>query len=253
MDILPYIEQGNLRTGWNATAANNEHSQPNPDGERSADSEVSVAGQAWWKPSTRRITPSTETQTLALVLYQAGVSDYFCSSNSQAFESSSVQGMMPYLRRLSPARLGRVTDGLSNTVFLVEVEMAGGPVRYLTKKRSGVGRAVSLPRQLGGEQSAPLRPFDDAGTTSCSGNCVVNCSNVGSNLVRFHEGGSNAAFGDGSVRMIQRERGLTHRADYLIGRDDGQTVTEVTPGSRFMNRHCLTCLLRVPRPLRRLR
>lgn len=226
MDIFPYIEQANLRTGWNSSLANND----------SPNRTLMANGVPILKcPSAPGGLVETFNQAnntfygnpdSALVLYQAGVSDYFCSSNSQAFSTSAippVSGMMPYLSPPTASTFGQVSDGLSNTVLLVE--MGGGPVRYLSRQRTPSGERSHFHGNWGENNRLSLRKFNDAGTISGGGNCVVNCSNVGSNLYSFHDGGSNAAFGDGSVRMIN-ENIDSLNLHYLIGRDDGQTVTE---------------------------
>lgn len=220
IDVFPYIEQSILSTRWNNTIANNEGTNlaimgtpipilkcPSAPG-----SGVETFNQA----------NNTFYGSPANPLYSAGVSDYFCSSNSQAF-SPTVNGMMPYLTPPAASTFGAVTDGLSNTVLLVE--MGGGPVRYLSRQRTPSGERSHFHGNWGENNRLSLRKFNDAGTVSGGGNCVVNCSNVGSNLYSFHEGGSNAAFGDGSVRMIPEsiDSLVLH---YLVGRDDGQTVSE---------------------------
>jgi prepilin-type processing-associated H-X9-DG protein len=155
----------------------------------------------------------------AVPTYQAGVSDYFCSSVSQVLDVD-YQGMMPYSVP-GQSKFSDTTDGLSNTLLVVE--MAGGPVRYLSRQRTPSGERSHFFGNWGENNRLALRPYNDAGTTAYGGNCVVNCSNVGSNLYSFHDGGSNAAFGDGSVRMV-RETVDTVVLNYQVGRDDGQVL-----------------------------
>ncbi|VTR96232.1 Uncharacterized protein OS=Blastopirellula marina DSM 3645 GN=DSM3645_21654 PE=4 SV=1: N_methyl_2: SBP_bac_10 [Gemmata massiliana] len=217
IDIMPYIEQPTLGAQWNHALANNE----------GANLPLMASPVAILKcPSAPGSPVETFNQTNntfygnpAVPSYQAGVSDYFCSSVSQVL-ATDFQGIMPYSTP-GASTFGSVTDGLSNTVMVVE--MAGGPVRYLSKQRVASGERSHFFGNWGENNRLALRPYNDAGTTAYGGNCVVNCSNVGSNLYGFHEGGSNAAFGDGSVRMI-RENVDTTVLNYQVGRDDGQVL-----------------------------
>jgi len=218
MDIFPYIEQSALKSRWNNTLANNEGTNlaimgtpiPILKCPSSPGAGVETFNQA----------NNTFYGSPANPLYQAGVSDYFCAGNTQAF-TPTINGMMTYQPAATASTFAQTTDGLSNTVLVVE--MGGGPVRYLTKRRIASGERAHFHGNWGENNRLSLRKFDEAGTGT--GNCVVNCSNVGSNLYSFHDGGSNAAFGDGSVRMI-RESVDSLLLHYLVGRDDGQTVSE---------------------------
>jgi prepilin-type N-terminal cleavage/methylation domain-containing protein len=220
IDLFPYIEQGNLSSQWNPALANNEGTNL---------SLMGLSVPILKCPASPGPSVDTFDQTNntfygnpAVPLYKAGVSDYFCSSNSQAF-SPAVSGIMPYLTPPAASKFSQVTDGLSNTILLVE--MAGGPVRYLTRQRIASGERSHFFGNWGENNRLSLRSFNDAGTVSGGGNCVVNCSNVGSNLYSFHDSGSNTAFGDGSIRMINEniDSLVLH---YLVGRDDGQVASE---------------------------
>lgn len=220
IDIMPYIEQDSIRIKWNSSIANNEGtnldliSKPQPllRCPSSPSTNVEVFNQA----------NNTFYGSPANPLYKAGVSDYFCASNSQAF-TPSIPGMMPYLSVPTASKFAQALDGMSHTILLVE--MAGGPVKYLTRSRIASGERAHFHGNWSENNRLSLRKFNDAGTVSGGGNCVVNCSNVGSNLYSFHAGGSNAAFGDGSVRVINEniDALVLH---YLIGRADGENVDE---------------------------
>jgi prepilin-type N-terminal cleavage/methylation domain-containing protein/prepilin-type processing-associated H-X9-DG protein len=220
LDIFPFIEQSSIKNSWNPALANNEG--------------TNLALMATPIPILKcPAAPGGNVETFnqannsfygspATPLYSAGVSDYFCSSNSQAF-SPSLPGMMPYLNPPQASKLSQAIDGTSNVIMVVE--MGGGPVKYLSRMRIASGERFHFHGNWGENNRLSLRKFNDAGTVSGGGNCVVNCSNVGSNLYSFHDGGSNAAFGDGSVRMINEtvDSLLLH---YLVGREDGQITAE---------------------------
>lgn len=220
MDIQPYIEQDAIKAQWNPLLANNEGTNL-----------VQMA-----KPIAILKCPASPSALVedfnqannvfygspANPIYKAGVSDYFCSSNSQAF-SPALPGIMPYQSPPVASSFKSVADGLSHTILLVE--MGGGPVRYLSKLRTPTGERSHFHGNWGENNRLSLRKFNDAGTVSGGGNCVINCSNVGSNLYCWHPSGSNAAFGDGSVRFINEniDALVLH---YLVGRADGQAVEE---------------------------
>jgi prepilin-type N-terminal cleavage/methylation domain-containing protein/prepilin-type processing-associated H-X9-DG protein len=220
IDIMPYIEQDMIKVKWDPNLANNDGgnialmAKPIPilKCPASPSAPVEDFNQA----------NNTFYGNPAVPIYKAGVSDYFCSSNSQAF-SPAVPGIMPYLSPPAASSFKQVTDGLSHTILLVE--MGGGPVRYLSRQRTPTGERSHFHGNWGENNRLSLRKFNDAGTVSGGGNCVVNCSNVGSNLYCWHPSGSNAAFGDGSVRFINEtiDALVLHN---LIGRNEGVPVEE---------------------------
>lgn len=220
MDLMPYYEQDAVKKLWDSTVANN-------DG-------TNLALMA--RPMPILKCPSTPSDTVetfnqanntfycspANPLYRAGVSDYFVSSNSQAF-SPSVNGIMPYFSPPVASKFSAVFDGLSNTIMVVE--MGGGPVRYLSRSRTANGERSHFFGNWGENNRLSLRKYNDAGTVAGGGNAVFNANNVGSNIYTWHPNLCNAAFGDGSVRTINEniDALVLH---YLIGRADGQHVSE---------------------------
>ncbi|MFT3881220.1 MAG: DUF1559 domain-containing protein [Gemmatales bacterium] len=220
MDLMPYYEQDAIKKQWNPLLADNDGTNLDL---------ISRPINLLKCPST----PSAEVEEFnqanntfycnpAVPIYKAGVSDYFCSSNSQAF-TPAVSGMMPYQTPPIASKFAAVLDGLSNTILLVE--MGGGPVRYLSKNRTPSGERSHFFGNWGENNRLSLRKYNDAGTVAGGGNAVFNANNVGSNIYTWHPNLCNAAFGDGSVRTINEniDALVLH---YLIGRADGQHVTE---------------------------
>ncbi len=99
-----------------------------------------------------------------------------------------------------PVRFKDITDGASHTIMVVED--AGRPAFY-----SNLGEVNAGPNpQGGGAWADPLNYIAtngsrDDGTGFVPGTCAVNCSND-SEIYSFHPGGSNVAWGDGSVSFI---------------------------------------------------
>ena len=122
-------------------------------------------------------------------------------------------------------KITQVTDGMSNSVMMVECA-ARGPynAQYFGKVMNGANNS-------GGGWANPsngLTPWgynfnptsgDHGGPT---GPCVINCSNVYA-IYSFHNGGCNMLFGDGSVRFI-RDRITWQEMAALLTRAYSETV-----------------------------
>jgi prepilin-type processing-associated H-X9-DG protein len=133
-------------------------------------------------------------------------------------------GMMP---RNTTAIFEHVSDGLSNTILLVE--SAGRPAVY----RRAIGRIGPLSghRVNGGGWARPDSDFGLDGSskdgTTFPGPCAINCTNGEDYVVggddkmavpipfygtystaetfAFHPGGANILFGDGAVRLLEED------------------------------------------------
>jgi prepilin-type processing-associated H-X9-DG protein len=137
-----------------------------------------------------------------------------------------------------PVRISDVTDGTSTTVMIVED--AGRPAWYGSKGIANVpgytGAAGTAP-QGGGAWADPLNYIatngaDPSGSGIAAGgfmgiplapwSCANGCSND-SEIFAFHTGGSNIAFGDGSVRFVVN--GLTmNQMAALLSRAGGEVI-----------------------------
>jgi prepilin-type N-terminal cleavage/methylation domain-containing protein/prepilin-type processing-associated H-X9-DG protein len=136
--------------------------------------------------------------------WQASATDYGVTSGVlgrfYSFNNLSTADEHGLLQINSPAKVGDVTDGLSNTIMIGEI--AGRPQVYQQ------GRAVPGATTQGAGWGDPLNGeswmagslFDGTGST---GPCVINCTNLTTRgLYSFHSGGANVLLGDGSVRLL---------------------------------------------------
>ncbi|VTS06350.1 DUF1559 domain-containing protein [Tuwongella immobilis] len=203
--ILPYIEQNNvynqfdLRYDW----YDNVNSQN-------------------WQAATTLIktyvcpsSPKGPTRTVQSLhngqQFAAGATDY-CGvpaaylNNTQ--NSSLFAGAMNTRFGSFKIRLTDITDGTSNTIFVVE--MADKPNAWRAGKlltdNSATVYTVTGSTIGSGQWAAPnwnhLRTHSFDGLTQF-GECSVNCSN-GAGVYSFHTAGANVVFCDGSVRFLKQ-------------------------------------------------
>ena len=125
-------------------------------------------------------------------------------------------------------RFADVPDGTSTT--LLAVEMAGRPgvweKRTLNTTTDQTGSANTC-----GAWAAPnsigYRGFTADGKSQ-PGPCAVNCSNSVGGIYSFHTGGSQANFGDGSVRFMS-EKIDVNTMYALVTRNGGEVVPADAP------------------------
>jgi prepilin-type processing-associated H-X9-DG protein len=141
-----------------------------------------------------------------------------------------------------PVRLTGIPDGTSNTLMIIEDSER--PAWYGSKGRvTSAGSYQAGPNgpapQGGGGWADPLNYIatngsDPSGSGIAAGggflgippapwSCANGCSND-SEIFAFHSGGSNALFGDGSVRFVKN--GLTmNQMEALLSRAGGEVIT----------------------------
>ena len=112
-------------------------------------------------------------------------------------------------------RLAKVTDGLSNTVMVVETANRANQwsmgVQLGTSNQSGQSDSNGNPAlggdawndwQMGVNIIRAVTPGSRNGARS-NGQCTINCNNQ-FNMYSFHSGGAHVVLGDGSVRFLSQ-------------------------------------------------
>jgi prepilin-type N-terminal cleavage/methylation domain-containing protein/prepilin-type processing-associated H-X9-DG protein len=225
---LPYVEQDNLRKNydvfqtWGAAANLPITSQ-----------RVKIF-QCPATPSPERLDGDPQTNAWNIV----AVTDYAAVTGVAAYANAPNAGQPGIMQKNYTIRIAGVTDGLSNTLLVVE--SAGRPQVYRNGKSYG-----SVPAQHvnGGGWSRPASDLEFApstpdGTTYVGGTVAVNATNgyeypsynsapfgteSTSQAYSFHAGGVNALFGDGSVRFV-RSAVSASTFSALATRSGGETV-----------------------------
>lgn len=163
------------------------------------------------------------TQLIAGSFGAAG--DYFARSaqGNYIYDSTGKRGFAAMDSNAS-VKLAKITDGLSNTIFLDEI--AGRPTRYLK------GVVTANPGNSTGYETSTNQPGWAAwsspnalnlwasdgdcihegalhnGTSPTTGyTCLINCCNS-QGIYSFHAGSANSLLGDGSVRSLSQNTSM---------------------------------------------
>jgi prepilin-type processing-associated H-X9-DG protein len=259
VQVLPYIEQGNLLNGYTRYLPSN----PSVTWQSS----VNAAAVAIRLPivecpssAARPTTPAWDSTGTVPVEY--GRSDYFAVSGVNATAYQNAWGIPPgdssgIFGNQVVGSAGLVTgesfvyatDGTSNTIALGEcsgrpwIYVAGGKQVTSTGdplfvSTAGGGLFPPSPKQdrdgtitWGGANHGAwahndtynVNTFNAAGNVG-GGPCTVNCSNM-RGVYAFHSGGANAAMADGSVRFLTTGLSARNLTAYCTRRN-GEVINE---------------------------
>lgn len=210
---LSYIEQDNLRRNYDVTTT---WSSPT----NLPTSAQKLKGfQCPSTPTPERLDgdPQTNVWNIVAVTDYAAVTGVAAYATGVNATGQQIPGILE--KNKNPGnKIGNVTDGLSNTLLVVE--SAGRPQIYRNAKPFGT---VPTNKVNGGGWVRPASDLDFApstpdGLTYVNGTCAVGCTN-GYNYTSynvapfgtegtsqpysFHTGGVNSLLGDGSVRYLR--------------------------------------------------
>ena len=120
-------------------------------------------------------------------------------------------------------RVAEITDGLSNTWFMVED--AGKPELYrMGRLVPGIAAQDTIwsnfQNNIGLSGSSSVT--GEFTTSTTDGKCAVNCTND-SEIYAFHPGGANVVMMDGSVRFLKKTTDITVVAA-LLTKEGGETL-----------------------------
>jgi prepilin-type N-terminal cleavage/methylation domain-containing protein len=128
-------------------------------------------------------------------------------------------------------KVGDVSDGLSNTLFMSE--SGGGQVVYLGRTPQPVSPTLIAFNDGWGDYNASTRlyGFSNDGKTPLGGCCVINCANYSPlgdsprQIYSFHTAGVNGLRGDGSVFFLNQSIAPATLAA-LISRAGGEVIDQ---------------------------
>jgi len=186
---------------------------------------------------------TTTMTTTARDFYYGAVTDY----SNVGGVSTQLNSLLPVTQQLNDplncgvlkaqaVKLAEITDGLSNTILVVEC--AGRPNLYQNRKHVPDGTtpktwsgtaSVTRPFPTGGVWASHNKGFSIAGAQS-DGNtairpamCLINCSND-NEIYAFHPGGANVLMADGSVTLLSESLSIEQLAA-LASRNGNEVVS----------------------------
>lgn len=227
---LPYLEQDNLRRNYDLT-----QTWGSPSNLPLTSLRIKIL-QCPSAPNSDRKDGDPQTGTWNIV----AVTDYAASTGVAAYATTvNTTGVTQpgILQKNATVRMADVTDGLSNTLLVVE--SAGRPQIY---RRGQAYGAVPAQKVNGGGWARPASDFAFQTSTpdgsGFPGTCAVNCTNGfdypnynmspfgtegTSEPFAFHSGTVNALLGDGSVRGIRSGVSIYTFAA-LVTRSGGEVI-----------------------------
>lgn len=223
--VLPYFEEDGLFNSFDPTKhwhdTVNEKAVMTPVPALRCPSAPDRDGFEWTVLVDYANETATTATTSARAFYPGGLTDYA----NVGGVGKELNDSLPIDRRLldhfncgilkkTAVKVAEVTDGLSNTVLLLEC--AGRPRLYqngrlipdgATPKTWFGSASVTRPFPTGGVWASHNKGFlvdgavADGNTATRPGTCAVNCSND-NEVYSFHTGGAEALMADGSIRFL---------------------------------------------------
>lgn len=251
--LLPYLEQGNAASQFDISKDYRSGPNSSPAATRSTNITVTASDMKTYQcasaPKKNRranIPASNPTPTvfsgeshpqgtgspsdyfvMNFIEYDGNADDATRPSNGYAAAQKGwiqrIAGQPGCLAKNVENRAAEITDGLSNTFFMVED--AGKPDLFR------VGRLVpgiaaqdtiwsNYQNNIG--LSGASSVTGEFTTSATDGKCAVNCTND-SEIYAFHPGGANLVMMDGSVRFLSKTTDITVVAA-LLTKQSGETI-----------------------------
>ncbi|MCE9530380.1 MAG: DUF1559 domain-containing protein [Planctomycetes bacterium] len=244
--LLPYIEQGNLANqytvatdgltaqgDWNS--ANNADVAATPIALLKCPS--SPGPKTFQKPNGKTFAPNDygAVYRVPRALFNQGFADKESTVANVApvtdTKGNTDNGFLPQGKAPTGSPIGsginagqrrivEVTDGLSNTILLVE--SAGRPATWRVGKQIDAAGIPDGWVQPASDLEA-MKGTDFATGTANIGPCAINCKNDGE-IYAFHSSGTNVLMGDGSVARIRQQIDIRVLAR-LMSVNGGETAT----------------------------
>ncbi|VTR96665.1 Prepilin-type N-terminal cleavage/methylation domain-containing protein OS=Singulisphaera acidiphila (strain ATCC BAA-1392 / DSM 18658 / VKM B-2454 / MOB10) GN=Sinac_0072 PE=4 SV=1: N_methyl_2: SBP_bac_10 [Gemmata massiliana] len=261
VQVLPYIEQGNLLTGYTRYSPSAPTITWQSDVNAAAVATRLAVVECPSSPVSR--TTPVWRDSAGTVPGEYGRSDYFAVSGANAagylnawgVAAGDASGIFGGQVNGSGGLVGgekftSATDGLSNTIAIGEcsgrpwVFIANGKQltsasdpNYLTVAAGGLFPNSAVVDRQGAilwssvihgawahNNTYNVTTFNAIGNVGSTGQCTVNCSNV-RGLYSFHSGLANAGFADGSVRSLSTGTSAKALMAYVT-RSNGEVINE---------------------------
>jgi prepilin-type N-terminal cleavage/methylation domain-containing protein/prepilin-type processing-associated H-X9-DG protein len=222
--ILPYIEQDNLyrqydntKDWWDSTGNNaNVASTKIP-------MYLCPAG-----PNPERVMITTNAAGYTFNARPAdyvGVGGVYDTSNQAA---NWHRGVMQAKLAAGQTRIADITDGLSNTICVVEIADKPNQWRAGVLFKDNSATVYTGVASVNGQWASPnwndLRGYSYDGVTGF-GPCAVNCSN-GASIYAFHTGGANVLMADGSGQFLKAGMQTVPTLIALVSINEGDLVPQ---------------------------
>lgn len=221
--LLPYFEQDNVFRAYNQ--AFNWHTPENA-------TAVAIRLKVMECPSSvnpERTDASPDLSWAPQAIASGDYSGIYGTYSGPNPPTSGAFALPGLLSRTEQVRLTDATDGLSNTVHIVE--SAGKPNRFVNGRLTNSANLVS--RVNGGGWCRPasdiVYQYENLNTSNgklltAYPDAVFNTDPTGQ-VYSFHTGGTNALLGDGSVRFIRSTINLATFQN-MVSRSGGELVVE---------------------------
>ncbi|MDY3559585.1 DUF1559 domain-containing protein [Gemmata sp. JC673] len=218
VQVLPYIEQDNVRKLWVPTKTFSD-----PVNQLAANMPVQILVCPSVPSGTRLSTLSSKTYAVADYSLALSVSSNLYGPVITYAQPANINGACSTDKNVFTKVL-EITDGTSNTLMLVE--SGGRPDNWRSGRTDTAWSSVPNGgwAQPNGSIMRGYTTPADLSTMTHPGSCMVNCNNYYS-IYGFHSGGANVSLADGSVRFLRQSVNAGTVAA-IVTRAGGEVISE---------------------------